>query len=137
MILVDANILMYAVGAEHPYKRPSIAFLGLIGSGEIEATIDAEVLQELLHRYRSLNRWREASEVYALTRQIFPLVLPVTAEIVDEAKRLMDRHHQLLARDAIHAAVVAVHGLAAICSYDRDLDVIEGLRRMQPETPGI
>lgn len=56
MILVDANILMYAVGADHYHKRPSIAFLERAGAGEIEASIDAEVLQELLHRYRSLNR---------------------------------------------------------------------------------
>jgi predicted nucleic acid-binding protein len=135
--LVDTNILMYAVGAEHPFKRPSIAFLGLVASGETEATIDAEVLQELLHRYRSINRWREAGEVYALTRQLFPLVLPVTAEIVDEAKRLMDRYDRLLARDAIHTAVVAVHDLAGICSYDRDFDGIKGLRRIQPVTPGL
>lgn len=125
---------MYAVGAEHPSKRPSAHFLERIGAGEIEAAIDAEVLQELLHRYRSLNRWSQGSAVHALTRQLFTVVLPVTAEVVDHARLLMDRHRQLLARDAIHAAVVAVHGLAAICSYDRDLDAVEGLRRVEPQT---
>lgn len=126
---------MYAVGAEHPGKRPSAHFLERVGAGEIEAAIDAEVLQELLHRCRTLNRWSQGSAVYALTRQLFPVVLPVTAEVVDHARLLMDRFQQLLARDAVRAAVVAVHGLAAICSYDRDLDVVEGLRRVEPEAP--
>lgn len=134
MILVDANILMHAVGADHPRKRPSLAFLERVGAGEIEASIDAEVLQELLHRYRSLNRWADGSKVYGLARQLFPDVVPVTAAVLDRAKLLMDRHGRLMARDALHAAVAMAHGSATICSYDRDLDVVEGLRRLEPAT---
>lgn len=132
MILVDANILMYAAGAEHAHKRPSIGFLEKVGAGDIEATIDAEVLQEVLHRYRALKRWTDGSKIYSLARQLFPQVLPVTADILDEAKLLMDRHGHLMARDALHAAIALVHGLAAVCSYDRDLDMIDGLRRIEP-----
>jgi predicted nucleic acid-binding protein len=95
--------------------------------------VDTEVLQELLHRYRALNRWAEATEIYALTRQLFPMVLPVTAEIMDDARALMDQHHQLMARDAVHAAAVRVHRLSGICSFDRDFDQIEGLRRLEPD----
>jgi predicted nucleic acid-binding protein len=133
LILLDANVLMYAVGAEHPHKQPSVSMLERIGAGEIEAVIDAETLQELLHRYRAIGRWETAREIYVLTRRLFPVVLPITAEIVDEAQRLMDRYRTLLARDAVHAATVRLHDLAAICSYDRDFDVIDGLRRMEPD----
>jgi predicted nucleic acid-binding protein len=37
-----------------------------------------------------------------------------------------------MARDAVHAAVVQVHGLDSIASFDRDFDKIKGLRRMEP-----
>ena len=50
---------MYAAGAEHPNKAPSVAFLASVAEERVEAIIDAELLQEILHRYRALNRWIE------------------------------------------------------------------------------
>ena len=35
MILIDANIFMYAAGAEHPHKAPSVSLLRCIALGEI------------------------------------------------------------------------------------------------------
>lgn len=132
MILLEANVLMYAAGMDHPNKQPSVRLLERIARREIEAALDAESLQEILHRYRALGRWAEGKRVYDLARQLFPQVLPVTAEVLDEARALMDRYGQLSARDALHAAVVSVHGLEAICSYDRDFDALAGLRRIEP-----
>ena len=45
---------MYASGAEHPNKLLSLRFLKRVADGELEATIDAELLQEIIHRYRAL-----------------------------------------------------------------------------------
>ncbi|MBL8213671.1 MAG: hypothetical protein JNK87_23335 [Bryobacterales bacterium] len=59
MTLTDANVLMYAAGAPHPNKAPAIAFLERVANNRIAAASDAEVLQEILHRYRALNRWAE------------------------------------------------------------------------------
>ena len=132
MILVDSNILMYAAGSEHPCKQPSVAWLERVASGEIEATVDAEVLQEILHRYRALRRWSEGRRVYDLTRTIFPVVLPIDSDVLDRARSTMDLHSGLMARDALHAAVVELHDLDGICSYDQDFDILEGLRRIQP-----
>jgi predicted nucleic acid-binding protein len=53
VILIDANIFMYAAGAEHPHKEPSRMFLEQVARGEVDAALDAEVLQEILHRYRA------------------------------------------------------------------------------------
>jgi predicted nucleic acid-binding protein len=58
--------------------------------------------------------------------------VPITAAVLDEARRLLDRHPMLMARDGLHAAVVLVEGLEAICSYDRDFDLIPGVRRVEP-----
>lgn len=132
MILVDANIIMYAAGAEHPHKRPSVALLERIADGELEATIDAEVLQEILHRYRAIGRWEDGRQVYDLTRQLFPSVVPVTAAVLDRARRVLDDDSHIMARDALHAAVVMTEGLEAVCSYDHDFDRIKGLVRREP-----
>ena len=132
MILVDSNILMYAAGREHAFKKRAAAFLEEVASGSIEAVIDAEVLQEILHRYRALGRWTDGKSVYDAARIVFPVALPVTATVMDRARLLLDQYPRLTARDAIHAAVVELHRLEAICSFDRDFDGVRGLRRIQP-----
>lgn len=132
MILVDSNIFMYAAGKSHPAKQPSLTFLESVASGEVDALIDAEVLQEILHRYWALRRPEDGSKVYDLARQIVHTVLPVTVEILDRAHELLRTHPSLSARDAVHAAVVLHHNIEAICSFDSDFDQIQGLTRRSP-----
>jgi uncharacterized protein len=132
MMLVDANILMYAAGALHSNKGPSARLLDRVARGDVAATINAETLQEILHRYRAINRWRDGRVLYDLARQVFPSVLPVSSDILDRARELLDHHPTLMARDALHAAVVMHEGLEVICSYDRDFDVIPGITRVEP-----
>ncbi len=132
MILVDANVMMYAAGTEHPNKQPSVTFLDRVARGEIEAAVNAETLQEILHRYRAIRRWTDGKAVYDMTRQIFAKVIPITAEQLDRARGLLDEYPALMARDALHAAVVQVNALAGICSFDHDFDLIDGVERIQP-----
>ena len=132
MILVDANVPMYAVGAEHPNKLPALRFLRRVAEGEIEAAIDAEILQEVIHRYTALGRWAEGKVVYETVRALFPDVLAITGDVVDQAKLLVDASASLTARDAVHAAVVRVYRLEGICSFDRDFDRIPGCLRIEP-----
>ena len=105
---------MYAAGAEHSHKAPSVAMLRRIALGEIDAAVDAEVLQEILHRSRAIRRWQEGREVYALARRIVPLVVAITDQVVDRARDLLDRR------------------MKGVCSYDRDLDRVVGLQRFEP-----
>jgi len=116
VILIGTNVIMYAAGAPHPNKGPSVRVLEQVAAGEVEATIDAEVLQEILHRYRAIHRWEEGKQVYDLTRRLFPVVIPVTAAILDRARRLLDTDPEIMARDALHAAVVIQERLEGVCS---------------------
>jgi len=132
MMLVDSNVLMYAAGAVHANKRPSLELLKSIARGELEGAIDAEVLQEILHRYRAIGRWQDGKGVFDEARRLFPLVIPVDARVLDLARELMGETPSLVARDAVHAAVVLVHEFRGIYSFDTDFDRIEGLNRMPP-----
>ncbi|MEZ5402516.1 MAG: type II toxin-antitoxin system VapC family toxin [Bryobacteraceae bacterium] len=130
---MDANVLMYAAGTDHPHKGPSLVFLERVADGSVDAAIDAEVLQEILHRYSALKRWQDGRRVYELARRLFPVVQPVTAEVLDRAKTLVDADPGLSARDAVHAAVVLVYKAESICSFDKDFDRVAGCRRIIPE----
>ena len=132
MMLVDANVLMYAGGAEHPNKAIAEQFLLRVAENQIDATIDAEVLQEILHRYISTRRWALGKRVYSVARSLFPEVLPLTAAVMDQARDFVTAHPNLSARDAVHAAVVRVYNLEGICTFDRDFDHIPTVTRIAP-----
>ena len=132
MILVDSNVLMYAAGAAHDHKAASVEFLERVAEGEIDAVIDAEILQEILHRYRALQQWEEGRHLFDFTRTLFPVVLPVTAEVLDHARILLDAYPHLMARDGLHAAVVLQHRLDGLCSFDSDFDPVAGIERVEP-----
>jgi len=130
--LIDSNVFMYAAGSAHPRKAPCNLLLQRIAASAVEAAVDTEVLQELLHRYRAIRRWKQGRLVYDLVRKLVPSVLPITVDVTDAARNLMDEYSRLMARDALHAAVVIHYGLDGIVSLDRDFDVVRGLRRLEP-----
>ena len=132
MILVDTNIFMYAAGTPHENKIPCVEFLHSVARLEYDCCVNAETLQEILHRSRAINRWQEGKEVYSLVKKIIPTVEPVTAEIMDKAAELMDTYPQLMARDCVHIAHYMLSGLEGICSYDRDFDAVTEVRRFEP-----
>src|SRR4051794_18485009 len=103
MILIDANIWMYAVGGDHPYREPCRKFLRRVVAGEVDAIVSVEVLHEILHRYRSVNRWEFGMRIYDVARESVVRVLPVDDEVLDFARGLLSRHLGLMTRDAVHA----------------------------------
>ncbi len=71
--------------------------------------------------------------MYELTRQVIPVVVPITEGVVDRAQQLMRRHPALSARDAVHAATALADGVRGLCSFDADFDQVAGLRRLLPD----
>jgi len=132
MILVDADIVLYAASAAHPRKFVSALFLEAVAMGRVRGVVDTEVLVGILNVCDALGRRAEAGRAFDLTRTLFPVVLPVTDAIVVRARALRDEHPELSAGGGVHAAIVLEHGLEGICSFDRDLDVVPGLTRIEP-----
>ena len=105
MILVDSNIPMYLVGADHPLTaRARQLAEEAIAAGEPLCT-DAEVLQEILHRYRAINRPDIIDPAFAAVLGIVDVVYPIELADVERARRILHSSPARSARDAIHIAV--------------------------------
>ena len=88
MILVDSNIPMYLVGAAHPNKEIARRLLEeAITAGETFCT-DAEVLQEILHRYVAIRRREEIDPAFDALLGIVDVVFPIERADVERARRV-------------------------------------------------
>jgi hypothetical protein len=127
---VDSNIPMYLIGAAHPHKAEAQILLErLIAKGERLVT-DAEVLQEILHRYVAINRREAIDPAIKLTLDIVDQVFPVEKADVLRASEIVLSRGALSARDAVHVAIMERHGLQAILSFDGGFDHWPGLNRL-------
>jgi uncharacterized protein len=129
MILVDSNVPMYLVGAPHPHKVDSQRLLEQLISERERLVTDAEVLQEILHRYVALNRRDAIQPALDALLGIVDDVLPIDVAVIERAKAIV-LARALSARDAIHAAVMAEHGISRILSFDHGFDGLPGVRRI-------
>ncbi len=85
MIFVDSNIPMYLVGAPHPHKRDSQQIVErCIADGERLVT-DAEVLQEILHRYAAIKRLDAIQPAFEALLGVIDEVFPVERRDVERA----------------------------------------------------
>src|SRR3990172_878982 len=83
---LDANVPIYAAGRPHPLKEPSAQVLMLAAERPEAFVTDAEVLQELLHRYLALRLWPQGREVFRhFTELMRERVEPVQADDVERA----------------------------------------------------
>jgi len=128
MIFVDSNIPMYLVGADRPHKGASRSLLKrAIADGEVLVT-DAEVLQEILHRYVAIGRRDAIGPATDAILGVVDEVYPVEREDVERARRLVQTT-RLSARDAVHVAIMRRRRIARILSFDRGFDEVEGIAR--------
>lgn len=132
MIFVDANIFMYAAGAPHAYKEDSVALLTAIARGEVAAATSVEVLQEILHRYRAIDRWADGAQLFDAVRVLMDPIADVILHDIDAARTLLDETKTVSARDCLHIATAGRLRCEAICSYDRGFDSVTSIRRITP-----
>lgn len=130
MILIDSNVPMYLVGAEHPHKVDARRLLERTVAESRRLVTDAEVLQEILHRYVAINRRDAIHPCFEVVLEVVDEVLPVDLEIVQKAREIVISHPDLTARDAVHLAVMRHHGIERILSFDRHFDGLPGVHRI-------
>lgn len=131
MKLIDTNIILYSLGREHPLKEPCRNIIYKVVSGDISANIDVETIQEVFHIYASRNERQKAVKASRYLLEIFPEPFWISKSEILLAISLLDRYPSLVARDAIHAAVVMSNKLSGIISEDKDFDMIRGIKRFR------
>jgi uncharacterized protein len=135
-MFVDANVPIYAAGRPHPLKEPCARILRLAAERPRRFFTNAEVLQELLHRYLALRLWPQGREVLERFSAIMHgRIEPVHAADVEAAAALTDRHVSsgLSARDLLHTAVVKRVGATEVVSADRGFGNFSGIELLEPK----
>ena len=131
---IDANIPMYAAGSEHPLRTPCARVMDIVAAHPGRFVTDAEVFQEIIHRYLSERRWPLGREVFnRFVRIMQRYIEPVYTEDVLDAAELADNHPGINARDLVHAAVALRLGISRIISTDTDFDRLPVMTRLAPE----
>jgi len=110
---LDTNVFMYAAGRAHPLKASCVEVLRQAAREAFEVVINAEVLQEILYRYRAIGELERGLRLaYLAVDQVGGAVLPVTLTDMQLAFYLMQRYGTTIkSRDAVHAATLLNHDL--------------------------
>jgi predicted nucleic acid-binding protein len=129
MIFIDSNIPMYLVGGEHPNKDAARRLVERAVLAEERLITDAEVLQEILHRYTAIQRRDAIGPAFDALLGLVDAVLPIELADVQRARTLLTTP-SLQARDSIHVAVMQRHRVERILSFDRAFDEVPGIVRL-------
>ena len=132
MKLLDTNIVIYALGGEHPYRDPCKAVINQLEGRHHDYAVSAEMLQEVLSVFWNKRDLKTGIEAVNKLLAVFPSPIPITGADVALAVRLIEQSLGLSPRDAIYAAIVLGHGLEGIVSADRGFDQVPGLVRYDP-----
>ncbi len=131
-VLLDTNVILYALGGPHVQAEPCRRILELAGEGNLRPEAPVDIVQEILHhRNRRLGDRAQAGRD-ALGAATLCRLHAVEPQDAREAARLFAASPRLSTRDAIFAAIATRHGLQTILSADADFDELPGLSRIDP-----
>jgi len=130
MIFVDSNVPMYLVGSPHPNKVASEQTLAALIARQEKLVSDAEVLQEILHRYAAIERFDAIQPAFDALLGLVDELFPSELENVQGPKTILLGKYELSARDAIHLAVMEQRGVQRILSFDQGFDRYPNVRRI-------
>jgi predicted nucleic acid-binding protein len=129
VIFLDSNIPMYLVGTAHPNKEAARTLLEQHIARNQRLVTDAEVLQEILHRYLAIRRPDAIQPAFDAILGVVDEVYPVELRDVEEARALM-LGMPITARDAVHAAIMKRHGITRLMSFDAGFDQLGWVQRL-------
>ena len=130
MIFVDSNLPMYLVGAAHPNKAVAQRLVEKAIMDRQRLVTDAEVFQEILHRYAAIDRRDAIQPAFDVLLGIVDEVFPVEHGTIEGAKQIVLGYRQISARDAIHLAVMDHSNVEQILSFDSGFDSFPTIRRL-------
>ena len=90
----------------------------------------AEVLQEIIHRYSAIRRPDAIQPAFDAVLGIVDEVFPVEEQDVRQAKDILFAMGRLSSRDALHLAIMRRHSVREIMSFDSGFDGLPGISRI-------
>jgi predicted nucleic acid-binding protein len=121
---------MHVVGAPHLHKIDAQVLLERsIAAGQRLVT-DAEVLQEILHRYTAIDRRDAIRPALETLLGFVDEVFPIDQSDVLRASELLRDQEGLSTRDALHLVVMRRYRVKHIMSFDSDFDRWPGITRL-------
>jgi predicted nucleic acid-binding protein len=121
---------MYLVGGAHRHKTDSQVLLERLIAGGERLVTDAEVLQEILHRYTAIHKRDAIQPALRAILDVVDEVFPIEKRDVLRAAEIAENPALLSARDAVHVAIMERHAIGSILSFDADFDRWPGLERI-------
>jgi hypothetical protein len=118
---------MYLIGTDHPHKFDARRFLEEAVSSERRLVTDAEVFQEILHRYQAIERPDAIQPAFELLSSIIDEIFPVTPSDVFRAKDIVLGYAKLSARDAVHISVMIHNKMSEVMTFDRGFETFPGI----------
>ncbi|MBS7635525.1 type II toxin-antitoxin system VapC family toxin [Candidatus Bathyarchaeota archaeon] len=135
MLYIDSNVflypIIYEVGAVEEAKR-SRDLLLRIALGDVEACTSIITWDEVVWVVRRVFGLEPSIE-QGKRFLTFPNLkfLAVKKSIILRAQEILEKYG-VKPRDAVHAATAIENKITNIASYDKDFDVIKGIKRIEP-----
>ncbi len=130
MIFVDSNVPMYLVGGPHPHKENARRLVERCIAERERLVTDAEVLQEILHRYGAIDRRDAIQPAFDAILGVVDEVFPIDEPSVERGKAIMLANRKLSARDALHVSVMERRRVKRILTFDAGFDGVAGIERL-------
>ena len=132
--LLDTNVLIRHLTTDDPTHSPlATACLRRIERGEIEARITDTVVFETVFTLQSFYRFpRSVIRDLLVPILELPAIRYVGRRRVHEIFDLYVNQPLLSFADCLHAVLVMRQGISGIVSFDRGLDRVPGLVRVEP-----
>jgi predicted nucleic acid-binding protein len=121
---------MYLIGAAHAHKTDAQHLLERCIAQNRRLVTDAEVLQEILHRYVAIRRRDAIQPAYDALLGVVDEVFPIVERDLQRAKEIVLGSATMSARDALHLAIMEHYRIDTILSFDRGFDGHPGITRL-------
>jgi predicted nucleic acid-binding protein len=135
LILLDTNILIYAVGSEHPLRAPCRRVLSAHAEGVIRCFVTIEVIQEFAHARARRSR-AEAVRLARFYTGFFRAEITGRLDL-RAGLTLFEEHPNLGAFDSVLAGVALNREVEALVSADQAFGVIPHLPWVDPAGPEL
>jgi predicted nucleic acid-binding protein len=132
LYFLDANIIIYAAGKEHPLKDSCQKIISLISENRVSVIINTEICQEILYRFSSIQMLDKGIELTTRIIDLVDTVLPINQIEIEEAMRIIKKYPAIDSRDAIHIASMLTYSIDKIISTDKHFDLASEIKRIDP-----